>query len=203
MRPCTGLRAEAYRSVAALPDRVRRAKPHLTVRVLGDGTIKNVEVVLKYGLFRYRRRRPTSDHRNEPAFAAALMDRSVDGRQRSTCTPRTRCTAAAQSESLQQVAEFEAIAQNLLSHEEGPFWVERVAEVRLGSRAAASAGLLVRPVCPKLRKCRARPGSYAWCQLPTSGEPPLTIPVRHHSGGWPGSAVPRAWSPCQRIGAPL
>ncbi|HET6840519.1 MAG TPA: hypothetical protein VFK06_02370, partial [Candidatus Angelobacter sp.] len=71
-----------------------------------------------------------SDHRNEPAFAAALMDRSVDGRQRSTCTPRTRCTAAAQSESLQQVAEFEAIAQILLSHEEGPFWVERVAEVR-------------------------------------------------------------------------
>ena len=34
---------------------------------------------------------------------------------------------------LQHVAEFEAIAQNLLSHEEGPFWVERVAEVRLGS----------------------------------------------------------------------
>ena len=49
MRPCTGLRAEAYRSVAALPDRVRRAKPHLTVRVLGDGTINSVEVVLKYG----------------------------------------------------------------------------------------------------------------------------------------------------------
>jgi len=40
--------------------------------VLGDGTINNVEVVLKYGLSRYRRRRPTSDHRNEPAFAAAL-----------------------------------------------------------------------------------------------------------------------------------
>jgi hypothetical protein len=140
MRPCTGLRAEAYRSVAALPDRVRRAKPHLTVRVLGDGTINNVEVVLKYGLSRYRRRRPTSDHRNEPAFAAALMDRSVDGRQRSTCTPRTRCTAAAQSESLQQVAEFEAIAQNLLSHEEGPFWVERVAEVRLGSCVTSITG---------------------------------------------------------------
>jgi len=32
------------------------------------------------------------------------------------------------------------------------------------------------------------------CQLPTSGEPPLTTPVRHHSGGWPGSAAPRAWS---------
>jgi hypothetical protein len=25
------------------------------------------------------------------------------------------------------------------------------------------------------------------CQLPTSDEPPLTTPVRHHSGGWPGS----------------
>jgi hypothetical protein len=68
------------------------------------------------------------------------MDRSVDGRQRSTCTPRTRCTAAAQSESLQQVAEFEAIAQNLLSHEEGPFWVERVAEVRLGSCVTSITG---------------------------------------------------------------
>ena len=31
------------------------------------------------------------------------------------------------------MAEFEAIAQNLLSREEGPFWVEGVAEVRLGS----------------------------------------------------------------------
>jgi hypothetical protein len=49
------------------------------------------------------------------------------------------------SESLQQVAEFEAIAQNLLSHEEGPFWVERVAEARLESKigdavSAAVAG---------------------------------------------------------------
>jgi hypothetical protein len=23
---------------------------------------------------------------------------------------------------------------------------------------------MVRPVCPELRKCRVRPGSYAWCQ---------------------------------------
>ena len=41
---------------------------------------------------RYRRKRPTSDHRSEPAFAAALIDRSLDGRQPSTRTPRTRCT---------------------------------------------------------------------------------------------------------------
>jgi hypothetical protein len=24
---------------------------------------------------------------------------------------------------------------------------------------------MVQPVCPQLRKCRVRPGSYAWCQL--------------------------------------
>src|SRR5207237_6648534 len=58
----------------------------------------------------------------------------------------------------------------------------------------------------------AKPGSdqiadglvaSAWCQLPTAAEPSLTTPVRHHSGAWPGSAAPRAWSPCLRIGAPL
>jgi hypothetical protein len=26
---------------------------------------------------------------------------------------------------------------------------------------------MVQPVCPQLRKCRVRPGSYAWCQYPT------------------------------------
>src|ERR1700680_2427383 len=29
--------------------------------------------------------------------------------------------------------------------------------------SSAAARLMVRPVCPKLRKCRVRPRSYAWC----------------------------------------
>ena len=37
-----------------------------------------------------------------------------------------------------------------------------------GSRTAVFARLMVRPVCPQLRKCRVRPGSYAWCQEKTS-----------------------------------
>jgi hypothetical protein len=36
-----------------------------------------------------------------------------------------------------------------------------------------------RPVCPQLRKCQVRPGSYAWCHLPTSGDPLLTTAVEH------------------------
>src|SRR5216684_6916269 len=32
------------------------------------------------------------------------------------------------------------------------------------TRAAVVARWLVGPVCPQLRKCRVRPGSYAWCQ---------------------------------------
>jgi hypothetical protein len=35
---------------------------------------------------------------------------------------------------------------------------------RLGSRAAVVARLMVRPVCPQVRKCLVRPGGYAWCQ---------------------------------------
>jgi hypothetical protein len=49
--------------------------------------------------------------------------------------------------------------------------------VGYGSRAAVIARVMVRPVWPQLRKCPVRPGSYAWCQLPTSGEPPLTTVV--------------------------
>ena len=48
---------------------------------------------------------------------------------------------------------------------------EIVPKVPLGSRAAVVAMLMVRPVCPQLRKC---PGSYAWCQ-------------RRKSRGRPGS----------------
>jgi len=40
---------------------------------------------------------------------------------------------------------------------------DRGAEDSFGSRAAVVAGLTVRPVCPQLRKCRVRRGSYAWC----------------------------------------
>jgi hypothetical protein len=36
--------------------------------------------------------------------------------------------------------------------------------VGFGSRATVVASLMVRPVCPQLRKCRVRPDSYAWCQ---------------------------------------
>ena len=36
-------------------------------------------------------------------------------------------------------------------------------EGRYGSRAAVVGRLMVRPVCPQLRKCRVRPGSFAWC----------------------------------------
>src|SRR6266481_4788161 len=33
--------------------------------------------------------------------------------------------------------------------------------------AAVVARLMVRPVCPQLRKVRVRPGSYAWCHIRT------------------------------------
>jgi hypothetical protein len=39
---------------------------------------------------------------------------------------------------------------------------------RYGSRAAVVAMLIVRPVCPQLRKCHVHPGSYALCQNRTS-----------------------------------
>jgi hypothetical protein len=37
-----------------------------------------------------------------------------------------------------------------------------------GNASFDVARLMVRPVCPQLRKCRVRPGSYAWCQKLTS-----------------------------------
>jgi hypothetical protein len=37
-----------------------------------------------------------------------------------------------------------------------------------GRSAAVVATLMVRPVCPQLRKCRVRPGGYAWCYLQIS-----------------------------------
>ena len=40
--------------------------------------------------------------------------------------------------------------------------------VQIGSRAVIVARLTLRPVWPQLRKCRVRPGSYAWCQFRTS-----------------------------------
>src|SRR5271166_275329 len=40
------------------------------------------------------------------------------------------------------------------------------------TRAAVVARLMVRPVCPQRRKCRVRPGSYAWCQEPPFGSRP-------------------------------
>jgi len=46
--------------------------------------------------------------------------------------------------------------------------VVRGSGVCMGSRAAVVARLMARPVCPQLRKCRVRPGSYAWCQFRTS-----------------------------------
>jgi hypothetical protein len=61
---------------------------------------------------------------------------------------------------LQKVAEFEAIAQNLLSHEEGPFWVERVAEVRLGAISGSSKGADVSPQTTPLRKFKCRHYSF-------------------------------------------
>jgi hypothetical protein len=38
-----------------------------------------------------------------------------------------------------------------------------------GSRAAVVASLMVLPVCPQLRKCLVRPGSYAWCDKRSLG----------------------------------
>src|SRR6266480_5867256 len=63
------------------------------------------------------------------------------------------------------------------------------------SAVQPSIGGDVPPVCSQLRNWRLRPSSYAGCQLPTSGEPPLTTRVRHHRGGWPGSTAPRALVP--------
>src|ERR1700730_11859423 len=37
-------------------------------------------------------------------------------------------------------------------------------KVGIGSSAAVVARLTVRPVCPQLRKCRLRSGSYVWYQ---------------------------------------
>ena len=59
--------------------------------------------------------------------------------------------------------------------------------VRLGSRAAVGARLMVRPVCPQLRKCRVCPGGYAWWQEPIfmeaeftgGGSVPLPLHLRH------------------------
>ena len=56
-----------------------------------------------------------------------------------------------------------------------------LANVRVGSRAAVVAMLMVRPVCPQLRKCHVHPGSYAWCHLQTfshqqaAGKCPLRV----------------------------
>jgi hypothetical protein len=43
------------------------------------------------------------------------------------------------------------------------------AGVGLGSRASVFGKLTVRLVCPQLRKCPVRFGSYAWCHQPTLG----------------------------------
>ena len=40
----------------------------------------------------------------------------------------------------------------------------RTAEDSFASRAAVVPRLMVRPVCPQLRKCGVSQGSYAWCQ---------------------------------------
>jgi hypothetical protein len=50
--------------------------------------------------------------------------------------------------------------------------------VWFGSRAAVVARLMVRPVCPQLRKCPVCPGSYAWCHDRTSS----SVCFRHRSG---------------------
>ena len=70
--------------------------------------------------------------------------------------------------------------------------VPHEAEVCCGSRAAVIPRLMVRSVCPQLRKCRVRPGGYAWCQLPTSGEPPLTAAVEPaQSSTWVTAQAPK------------
>jgi hypothetical protein len=46
---------------------------------------------------------------------------------------------AAQPESLKEVAEFKTIAQNLLSHEEVPFWLDGGGLGRVGGRQVLAA----------------------------------------------------------------
>jgi Molybdopterin-binding domain of aldehyde dehydrogenase len=43
---------------------------------------------------------------------------------------------------------------------------------RLEFRAGVTLRLMVRPVCPQLRKFPVCPGGYAWCQESTFTEPP-------------------------------
>jgi len=57
-----------------------------------------------------------------------------------------------------------------------------------GGAASRHCGCSRRAWRRAARHCRARPRRSC---------------VRHHSGAWPGSAAPRAWSPCLRIGTPL
>lgn len=89
MRRCAEIDAEAYRSVAGLPDRAGRgATP-------SDDPYrrKRCQRRPKFRLSGYRRKGPTSDHRSEPASTPAQWI-AVNGRQDWTSTPRTRYTAS-------------------------------------------------------------------------------------------------------------
>jgi hypothetical protein len=54
--------------------------------------------------------------------------------------------------------------------------------VSYGSRAAVVAMLMVRPVCPQIRKCHVQPRSYAWCHKPTLTGPRHTTAVDPKAG---------------------
>jgi hypothetical protein len=77
------------------------------------------------------------------------------------------------------VAEFEAIAQNLLSHEEGPFWVERVAEVRLGSKGGKPEGEYMCSALPQV----ADIARSAFHRITRSGS------EQFHARLWPNNAT--------------
>jgi len=45
--------------------------------------------------------------------------------------------------------------------------VQRPTMKFVATRTAVIPRLMIRPVCPQLRKCHVCPGSYAWCHYPT------------------------------------
>ena len=79
------------------------------------------------------------------------------------------------------IGPFGARALRGLYDEPGPNPVlAPLGDVGSGSWAAVVARLMVPPVCPQLRNCRVRPGSYAWCHNRTSLCPRFAAGIRKY-----------------------
>ena len=69
-------------------------------------------------------------------------------------------------------------------------------------RGAVVARLMVRPVCPQLRKCRGRPGSYAWCQFRTSCSQFISSRRRTWAETWSRARSSKSKEWLRRAGCP-